>query len=277
MNGTGHGNIRFKALWAQLGPYGRAAVGVVAIALVVAVISTRGPLGAIFTAAPATPQGGKDQPLAEQFAKNFDSYLAQIDGRSLFFVPAKPYVPKTESEGPRAPETPTRYGGPSLVGFANGMAYFADGRKLGPGDGDKTLKVKSIQAPWGVTVEWQGVEFTVSLFEHDRLVLVDKKDQAPAAPETEASPLVPKKPEPKPEAKPPAKPDSAPGNQPPGPPDGPGGPPGGPPPEPPQDGPGNPTPQTPPQPQTPTPSQPQPQPGSEPSPGSPEPAPQEPR
>ncbi len=175
---TGHGMVRSRALWAQLGPMGRVALGAAALGAIILLLSSRDLVGALLTpAASATGSGANDEKQREdQFKKSFDGHLAQINGRSMFFIPSAP----RRAEGPRpvdpTPSAPTSYGGPALVGFANGAAYFADGRRLLPGDpAERSLRVKALSPPWSAVLEWEGVEFTVSLFDHDRVVFAEKK------------------------------------------------------------------------------------------------------
>lgn len=136
---------------------------------------------------PASAGGGG----VEQSAR-YSSYIAQFDGRSLFFVPSPPAPPPVDpprETGPTTPPPPTRYGGPSLIALVNDTAWFSDGRRLAAGgDKDGTLRVIRIDAPWNALVEWQGVEFTVSLFDRDQVVW---REDRPAPPSTTAPPSAP--------------------------------------------------------------------------------------
>jgi len=178
---TGHGIVRFRSLWAPMGPLARTAIIAAVFALVIVLISSRGLISALLTpSADVSEAGAGDQKQREElYKKSFENHLAQINGRSMFFIPPAP----RRAEGPKpadpGPSAPTSYAGPALVGFANGAAYFADGRKLGPDDAKVgTLRVIALNPPWGVTVEWEGIEFTVSLFDRDRVVLSDNKRSA---------------------------------------------------------------------------------------------------
>jgi hypothetical protein len=191
---TGHGMVRSRALWAQLGPPGRIALGAAVLGAITLGLSSRELVGAVLTPAASTAgSGANDEKQREdQFKKSFDNHLAQINGRSMFFIPSAP----RKAEGPRpvdpTPSAPTSYGGPALVGFANGAAYFADGRRLLPGDpAERSLRVKALSPPWSAVLEWEGVEFTVSLFDHDRVVFAEKKS-GPAAAESAAPAAEPK-------------------------------------------------------------------------------------
>jgi hypothetical protein len=178
--------FRLRTLWTVLGRTGRVALVVGAVAIVVLLISTWSLVGAIFTSAPASDarvvQDQKQQ--AERYAKGFEGYLSQINGRSLFFTPSPP--PRRESRtASAASRPPARYGGPALIGFANDAAYFADGRKLRVGDdSDSTLKLKKVEPPWGAVVVWEGAEFAINLFDRDRLVY-PASGLAPEPPKTE--------------------------------------------------------------------------------------------
>jgi len=170
---TGHTSLRYRSLWAQLGPLGRIALGAALLGTLILLLSGRAVLTATLTPAADTSSAAAtdQQQREERFKKGFEDHLAQINGRSLFFIPAAPRRPDAPPGPDPEPSAPTSYGGPALLGFANGAAFFADGRRLAAGDkGDGTLRIKAINPPWDVVVEWEGVEFTVSLFDHDRVV-----------------------------------------------------------------------------------------------------------
>lgn len=68
--------------------------------------------------------------------------------------------------------------------MVNGVAWFEDGKKLTAGDEMKDkLRVKEIIAPWGALVDWDGVEFKISLFDKDLIVYppLKKVEPKPAA------------------------------------------------------------------------------------------------
>ncbi len=212
---TAHGTLRYRALWAQLGPLGRVALLAALLGLIVLLLSSRSLISAALTPAPADPRSAANdqQQRQEQFKKAFEVQLAQINGRSLFFTPPPPRRPDAPPPPDPGPSAPTSYGGPTLLGFANGAAYFSDGSRLAPGqENDDQLKVKSLDPPWSVTVEWEGVEFTVSLFDRDRVVYPNKPSaspdgEAPAsataattdpAPQPPADPAAPAEPAPHP-------------------------------------------------------------------------------
>lgn len=171
---SGYPVHRLRTLWTVLGRTGRIAAVVGAVAGIVVAVSLWSLLGALFTSAATSDarivQDQKQQ--ADRFAKGFEGYLSQINGRSLFFAPSPP--PRRDARlasDDNAPKAPARYGGPALIGFANDAAYFADGRMLRVGDdSDPTLKIKKVEPPWGAVVVWEGAEFSISLFDRDRLV-----------------------------------------------------------------------------------------------------------
>lgn len=114
-----------------------------------------------------------DKEQSAKRASQYESFLAQINGRSLLITPAAPSkgAPVVEEvEDPR----PTVYGGPSLSAMMLDSAWFSDGSRLdvgGPAKGD--LRVISLNPPWDVKVEWKGVEFVVPLFEKNKVVFKD--------------------------------------------------------------------------------------------------------
>jgi hypothetical protein len=157
----------------------RVAVGVGAVALVVLVLSAGAPIRALLTPAPRAPAepGARDSTIADAIERR----VARIDGRSLFFVPAEPPPPPPpavarDDSPPGPPPPPSTYRGPGLVAMINGVAWFSDGTRLAPADeADGDLRVVRLVPPWEAVVEWRGAEFTVSLFERDRVVLPDRE------------------------------------------------------------------------------------------------------
>jgi len=170
---TGHTSLRYRALWAQLGAAGRVAIVVAIIGVLVLILSAPSIATALLTrsAGAAGAAANDQQQRQEQFKKSFDRQLAQINGRSLFFIPPRPRSPDAPPPPEPEPSAPTSYGGPALIGFVDGAAYFADGSRHAPGEKtDGRIKVTSVNPPWSATVEWEGVEFTVTLFDRDRVI-----------------------------------------------------------------------------------------------------------
>lgn len=154
---------------------------------------------------------------AKQHAEAFPAYVAQIDGRTLFVTPAPPQAVAAEpeplpEEEPSEPPKPTRYGGPPVIAMINDTAWFKDGKRLVAGEkADGDLRVIRVVPPWEVVVEWRGVEFTVGLFERDRLVLKQDGVQStptaePSLPPAAPSDAEPAEPEPDPKDQTPAAP-----------------------------------------------------------------------
>lgn len=164
-------------IWQRLGWPGRIAtaalLGAVAIAANSGVAIVRA-----MTVPAATPLGDAKSEKArdEKYKQQFDTLIAHIDGRTVFFTPAAPRPPEVIADEPPVdtgpPPKPTYYGGPTLVGMINGVAWFDNGTKLKVGaDPVHDLKVTRLLPPWEAVVEWKGVEFTVGLFKRDELII----------------------------------------------------------------------------------------------------------
>jgi hypothetical protein len=176
----------FKAAYAALGIPGRIAFGVGLFALVALAISVYGFTSGLIKSSVSIPPGAGG-PQAEQHKAEFDRYLAQFNGRSLFIVPGnrrKPdYAPSVAET--TAPKAPDRYEGPDIIAMILDTVWFADGKRMKVGDpAQDNLEVVGVNAPWEAKVKWKDVEFTVPLFQRDRLVIKD--DSKPNA--TEAKP-----------------------------------------------------------------------------------------
>lgn len=176
---------------ARLTTAGRIALAAGALALVVTVLSLRAPIGAILTPSPGAVADAQGR--ESNADRQLDRAAAQINGRSLFFTPAEPPPPppprvaEAEDEPDPTPPPPARYAGPSLTAMINGVAWFSDGTKLGPSDepeGD--LRVVRLVPPWEAVIEWKGVEFTVSLFARDQVVLPQEPAEDPSETDTVA-------------------------------------------------------------------------------------------
>lgn len=118
---------------------------------------------------------------AEKAVRSFTDatsrHVAQIDGRSLFYLPTPPEL--TEDSGPK----PTVYGGPTLYAYVNSTAYFTDGQKLSPSaPEDRTLKLVKANPPWSVRVLWEGGEFDVELFKRTDLSALHDAAKSSTAP-----------------------------------------------------------------------------------------------
>ncbi len=135
-----------------------------------------------------------------KYKEQFDTLIAHIDGRTVFFTPAAPRPPEVIADEPPIdtgpPPKPTYYGGPTLVGMINGVAWFDNGTKLKVGaESIDDLKVTRLLPPWEAVVEWKGVEFTVGLFKRDELIIPGRftKASVPATKmATDDTPSLPK-------------------------------------------------------------------------------------
>lgn len=204
-----------------LPPLAYAAIAAGAVGLVVIVTNAQVLLSSatLPSSAPALGEDGKKA--LDEHRTNTTNRVAQIKGRSPFFTPSAPprkvvSRPK-DPEPPRPPPPPSKpssYGGPAIFAFVNDAVWFADGKKLRPGEGDeKSVKVVKLNPPWSARIAYQGVEFDVSLFDRDKLVYPAPGDTKPAetpppeakAPESkpsESKPADSKPADPKPEDKP---------------------------------------------------------------------------
>lgn len=176
--------------WSRLPGIGRAAVGLLAIALVIVAWSLWGFARALLApSAEAQANAKGDDERNKAYQATFEGRIAQIDGRSLFLLPGPPVDPeaerkKKEEEAAKAAAVPTEnpkptsYGGPGMIAMINGVAWFDDGKKLTEGGaavGD--LRVVRLKPPWEAVLEWKGVEFTVGLFPRDSIVIDPKRDE----------------------------------------------------------------------------------------------------
>jgi hypothetical protein len=191
-----------KAAAGRLGTQGRLAVGAIVVAAVVLAVSARGVVRAFLAPFPAAVTVAADGPL-DQSAR-LQGLVAQIDGRSMFFVPgpppppAAPVIAQAEPAAPPPPPPPAKYGGPTPIAMMNGTVWFAGDIKLKEGDKNDDIRVVRLEPPWAAVLEWKGVEFTVNLFEHDSVVL---KQRTPTASKPAATP------EPAPTTEPPSEAD----------------------------------------------------------------------
>lgn len=182
-----------RVLWVRLGLPGKVALAAVGVALVVLVASAPGLLSALMTSQPQAPR--EIDSAATAHAGRFETHVAQIDGRSLFFIPAPPAPPSgagPPDEGPREAPRPTRYGGPGLIALINDQAWFADGLVLTVGgEASDGLQVVRADPPWSATVLWSGVEFEVPLLERDAVVMRAEQPASRAEPNPPVPPEEP--------------------------------------------------------------------------------------
>jgi len=219
---------------------GQAAIFIIIIAIVLLAFPVLALVGTLMTpaASPSAAQSTRQQEMLKKFEESSEHSLAQTSGRSLFVIPAAPRAPRNDpptTVTDTTPRPPSAYGGPALAAIINDTVWFSDGTRLKPGENaDKSLSVVKVDPPWGATIKYRGVDFPVTLFEHDKTVIPPpappkpveskpaetkpgetkptdaKPGEASAAPESK--PATP--PETKPETKPDAKPDATPESKP---------------------------------------------------------------
>jgi hypothetical protein len=112
------------------------------------------------------------RPAAKALDKFHDSmvnHVEMVNGRSWFFEPKPPAATVV------TPKVPPKYSGPQLLAFINGTAWFADGQKVSASEPkSKSIELVRTNAPWSITVKWEGGEFDVDLFKRvDLLTLKD--------------------------------------------------------------------------------------------------------
>lgn len=131
---------------------------------------------------------------AEQQKVTFDAYLAQVRGRSLFYLPPPPTasaaVEKVDADKP--PPPPSSYGGPSIVAMLSDVVWFSNGRKLKVGETLDDLEVVALSPPWTSRLKWKGVEFDVGFFERSRLTKAATEPPAGKAEEPNQAAAEPK-------------------------------------------------------------------------------------
>lgn len=134
----------------------------------------------------------------EQYNAAFDGYLAQVDGRSMFFVPAPPRQATKSDDTPKddKPSVPSSYGGPKIIAMINDKVWFDDNTSAAVGGDEKSgVKVVGLNTPWGAKIAWRGVEFDVPLFDRTTARFIEKpgtKDEPkPAEPEPAATDAAP--------------------------------------------------------------------------------------
>lgn len=181
-----------RQVWRDLSAPGKAAVAVGAIALALTALPAYKFVASIIGPRPAVPATAVPEEEALR-AEQFERYVGQIRGRSLFHTPAAPGTriePPKVSDAPAAPPPPPSvYGGPSLIAMINNEVWFTDGKRLKLGDPAKDdLAVVRMNPPWDATIAWKGVEFKVPLFTREDLVL---KEPRPATAPTPAPPAAP--------------------------------------------------------------------------------------
>lgn len=158
MNPRSPGARWLRTLGLDANPLGAAVLATLIATLVLSAL-VAWPMLRARSDAPVEPVAARDSAMAmEAFDDGLSRQVAQIDGRSLFAIPPKP------NEVPQGP-APKIYGGPQLIAFVNGSAWFADGQKISA-EAPKGTSLELVRAdpPWSIRVKWQGGEFDVELF-----------------------------------------------------------------------------------------------------------------
>ncbi|MBM4108778.1 MAG: hypothetical protein FJ255_08190 [Phycisphaerae bacterium] len=179
----------------RVGWVGWLAVVVAILALVVCLPGLVGVGGSLLAPSARRSAAAQEERLAkaaEDYATGVERSLAQIDGRSIFFVPSPPIPPPpppptvVETEPPPPPK-PTSYGGPAIIAMVNDAVWFSDGTRLVPGQSSESgeVRVVRVEMPWQAVLEWKGVEFKVPLFDRDSTVIKE-----PAPPPADAPPTL---------------------------------------------------------------------------------------
>jgi len=176
-NGAGSGA---RDAWERLGTWGTLALGAMVLALVFVGVTG---WALVRDAAMLRPESvaPAEAEVQEGYESAMEERLAQVRGRSMFFVPPAPAevaeeVEETpEDEGP-APK-PTRYAGPDIVAVVNGAVWFANERRVAVGEEGGGVRVVSVDgSPWSVRLEWRGEEFDVQVFERTTDRFLTKED-----------------------------------------------------------------------------------------------------
>jgi len=163
-----------------LSPVAKAAVAATTLLAVVLALSLWAFAAALLGPSPeGTDPAAGAQRQAEEHRAAFERHVAQINGRSLFVLPAPPSAPPAPAPAEESPATatvppsPATYGGPAIIGMVNDTVWFDNGVKLSAGGEKKgDLEVVRTGAPWEATLRWRGVEFAVPLFDRDKVVRV---------------------------------------------------------------------------------------------------------
>lgn len=182
----------WRAVARALRAPGLAALAAIAVALVTCARELPALVSALLlprsVAAEATEKSAER---TEQYNASFEGYLAQIHGRSIFYVPGAPRKARPE-EKPKddKPAAPTTYGGPKILAMVNDKVWFDDSSSLvSGGEGRGDLKVLGINGPWSAKIAWRGVEFDVPLFDRTTDRFLDRPK--PTTPAAEPAPAVP--------------------------------------------------------------------------------------
>lgn len=118
----------------------------------------------------AAPQAVPEATLVKSEAAA-QKLLADASARVIARAPFG-QVRVADRPAPSKPTTPTKYAGPNIVGMVDQAVWFADGKRLKPGESaGESLSVVAIDAPWSAKLRWMGGEFTVPLFDRSPISL----------------------------------------------------------------------------------------------------------
>ncbi len=141
-------------------------LGVLAVVLatIVLAVSLIVPTVGMYRDPPVGTVGTRDSSAATQKHRDAVAWQReQVAGRSMFY---KPHPPEYKEEMVAA----KYYGGPTLLAYVNGTAWFSDGQKVSAKEPDgKSVHFVSATPPWSVRVRWEGGEFDVKLFDKTEL------------------------------------------------------------------------------------------------------------
>lgn len=148
---------------------GLIALGLLAATIVIAALIIM-PVYAMYKSPPKLNAGSRATAQAvDKFHDSMTRSVEMVDGRSWFY---EPKAPETQVEKQKVAQ---KYAGPQLLAFINGTAWFADGQKISAIEPkSKTLELVKSNAPWSITVKWEGGTFDVDLFK--KVDLLSLKD-----------------------------------------------------------------------------------------------------
>lgn len=118
------------------------------------------PLVSLYRNPPVRPTTLRDDKQSlDAYNAGIEQHVQMVDGRSMFFEPSPPNL--------EPPSEPSRaYGGPTLVAYINGTAWFSDGQRVSAKEPDgRTVRFIRADPPWSIRVAWERAEFDVKLFD----------------------------------------------------------------------------------------------------------------
>jgi len=125
--------------------------------------------------APLSTPGAAPQAVPEAtLVKNEAAAQQLLADASARVVARAPFGQVRVAERPAAAKasSPNKYAGPNIVGMVDQAVWFADGKRLKPGESaGESLTVVAVDAPWSAKLRWMGGEFTVPLFDRSPISL----------------------------------------------------------------------------------------------------------